>query len=98
MVSDAQPHQQAAAIIRSLTGAAREITRTITGGEIMNGGIHNGVRYDPQPASSSSSSSSERIAGTPFFGNTATTEELTVFERKTPAEAAAIAASDATDP
>ena len=47
MVSDYQPHQQAASILRSLTGAAREITRTVTGPEIMNGGIHNGVAYDP---------------------------------------------------
>ena len=31
------PHQQAAAILMRLTGSARELTRSMTGDEIMNG-------------------------------------------------------------
>ena len=38
IASEAQPHQQASMIIQQLTGAARELARTIEGHEIMYGG------------------------------------------------------------
>jgi len=47
MLTDLQPHQQAAAILMRLTGSARELARTITGPEILNGGVYEGVAYDP---------------------------------------------------
>ena len=41
------PPQQCAAIIRRLTGAAREAARSISADEIENGGYLNGQYYDP---------------------------------------------------
>jgi hypothetical protein len=45
--SDRAPHQQAVAILENLHGTAREITRTLSPTEIMNGGVQNGVHMDP---------------------------------------------------
>ena len=47
MLTDLQPAQQAAAIVMRLGGAARELVRSITPDEIMNGGIVNGMPVDP---------------------------------------------------
>ena len=47
MLTDLQPHQQCAAIIMRLGGAAREVSRMITPQEMINGGIRNGVQLDP---------------------------------------------------
>jgi hypothetical protein len=47
MLTDVQPAQQAAAIVMRLGGAARELVRSITPDEIMNGGIVNGMPVDP---------------------------------------------------
>ena len=47
MLTDMQPHQQAAAIVLRLGGAAREVARQITPQELMQGGIRNGVQLDP---------------------------------------------------
>ena len=47
MLTDLQPHQQAAAILMHLTGSAREITRSISGTEILNGGVFEGTFRDP---------------------------------------------------
>eukprot|EP00969_Alexandrium_andersonii_P269767 11923750-Alexandrium_andersonii.AAC.1 len=47
MVTDLQPHQQAAAVVLRLGGPAREMCRTITPQELTNGGVFNGVQYDP---------------------------------------------------
>ncbi len=41
------PHSQAAAILRSLQGAARLMARTLEPDEILNGGLVNGVHLDP---------------------------------------------------
>ena len=45
--TDLEPHQQCAAIISQLGGAARELARNITPQEVYNGGVINGVRLDP---------------------------------------------------
>jgi len=47
MLTDLQPHQQCAAIIMRLGGAAREMARQITPQEMMQGGVQNGVLVDP---------------------------------------------------
>ena len=47
MLTDLAPHQQAAAIIMRLGGAARDMARTITPQELINGGAVNGVQLDP---------------------------------------------------
>ena len=47
MLTDLQPHQQRAAIIMGLGGAAREMARMITPQEMVNGGLRNGVHVDP---------------------------------------------------
>ena len=47
MLTDLQPAQQAAAIVMRLGGAARELVRSITPDEILNGGQINGVQVDP---------------------------------------------------
>jgi hypothetical protein len=47
MLTDLQPAQQAAAIVMRLGGAARELVRSITSDEIVNGGQINGVQIDP---------------------------------------------------
>ena len=47
MLTDLAPHQQVAAIILRLEGAARELARTLTPQEITNGGMINGVMVDP---------------------------------------------------
>ena len=47
LLTDLQPHQQAAAILMRLTGAARELTRTMTGDEILQGAVVDGVHRDP---------------------------------------------------
>ena len=49
MLTDLQPHQQAAAVIMRLRGSARELGRTITADEIMNGGVINGQALGPVP-------------------------------------------------
>ena len=46
-LTDLQPHQQCAAIIMRLGGAAREMARMITQQEMAQGGIRNGVQVDP---------------------------------------------------
>jgi len=47
MLTDLAPHQQAAAIVMRLGGAARDLARTITPQEILQGGVINGIQYDP---------------------------------------------------
>ena len=47
MLTDLAPHQQCAAILTRLGGAARELARTISPQEIMNGGVINGQQLDP---------------------------------------------------
>ena len=47
IVSDLAPHQQCAAIISQLGGAARDLARTLSPNEVYNGGIVNGVQLDP---------------------------------------------------
>ena len=47
MLTDLQPHQQCAAIIMRLGGAAREMARMITPQEMVLGGVRNGVALDP---------------------------------------------------
>ena len=47
LLTDLQPHQQCAAIIMRLGGAAREMARMITPQEMVNGGMRNGVQVDP---------------------------------------------------
>ena len=47
MLTDLAPHQQVAAIILRLEGAARELARTLTPQEITQGGMINGVMVDP---------------------------------------------------
>ncbi|MFM7982071.1 MAG: hypothetical protein ACKPKO_22405, partial [Candidatus Fonsibacter sp.] len=46
MLTDLQPAQQAAAIVMRLDGSARELARSITPDDIMNGGVVNGVPVD----------------------------------------------------
>ena len=47
MLTDLQPHQQAAAIVLRLGGAAREVVRDITADEMMNGGVIHGQQLEP---------------------------------------------------
>jgi hypothetical protein len=47
MLTDLQPHQQCAAIIMRLGGAAREMARMVTPQEMAMGGLINGVAVDP---------------------------------------------------
>ena len=47
MLTDLQPHQQCAAIVMRLGGAAKEVARMMTPQEMMNGGIQNGIQADP---------------------------------------------------
>ena len=47
MLTDLQPHQQCAAIIMRLGGAAREMARMITPQEMAQGGVLNGIAVDP---------------------------------------------------
>ena len=47
MLTDLQPHQQCAAIIMRLGGAARDMARMVTPQELMNGGVRSGVALDP---------------------------------------------------
>ena len=47
LLTDLQPAQQAAAIVMRLGGAARELVRSITPDEMLNGGLINGVQVDP---------------------------------------------------
>ncbi len=47
MLTDLQPHQQCAAIILRLGGAAREMARMMTPQEMAVGGMRNGVAVDP---------------------------------------------------
>ena len=47
MLTDLQPHQQCAAIIMRLGGAAREMARMITPQEMAMGGLINGNAVDP---------------------------------------------------
>lgn len=46
LLTDRQPHQQCAAIIMRLGGAARELARVITPVEMVNGGMRHGVQVD----------------------------------------------------
>ena len=46
LLTDLLPHQQCAAIIMRLGGAAREMARMITPVEMVNGGLRNGVLVD----------------------------------------------------
>ena len=45
--TDRQPHHQVAAIIQRLTGMAKELARLMNPGELMHGGVINGVFVDP---------------------------------------------------
>jgi hypothetical protein len=47
MLTDLEPHQQCAAIVMRLEGAAREIARMMTPQEMFLGGMCNGVQDDP---------------------------------------------------
>ena len=47
MLTDLQPHQQCAAIITRLGGAARLVAKSMTAQEIATGGQRNGVQLDP---------------------------------------------------
>ena len=47
MGSDRSPHQQVIAVIDNLHGTAREMARTLSPAEILNGGVLNGVHRDP---------------------------------------------------
>ncbi len=47
MLTDLQPHQQCAAIVMRLGGAARGMALMMTLPEMMNGGLQNGVQVDP---------------------------------------------------
>ena len=47
MLTELRPAQQAAAIVMRLGGAARELVRSITPDEIMNGGVVNGIPVVP---------------------------------------------------
>ena len=49
MLTDLQPHQQAAAIIMRLRGSARELGRAITPNEIMHGDLIHGVHHESAP-------------------------------------------------
>ncbi|CAE7285370.1 NPF8.5, partial [Symbiodinium sp. CCMP2592] len=45
--TDLAPHQQAVATISQLGGPARDLARTLTPGELYNGGVINGQALDP---------------------------------------------------
>ena len=47
LLTDLQPAQQASAIVMRLAGAARELVRSTTPDEILNGGQINGAQVDP---------------------------------------------------
>ena len=47
LLTDLQPHQQIAAIILRLGGAAGELARSMTPQEMFQGGVVNGVQLDP---------------------------------------------------
>jgi hypothetical protein len=47
MLTDPQPHQQAAAIVMRLGGPARDMARMITPQDFNFGGMRNGVQLDP---------------------------------------------------
>ena len=47
MLTDLLPHQQCAAIVMRLGGAAREMARCITPQEMIHGGVRNGQQLDP---------------------------------------------------
>ncbi len=47
LLTDLQPHQQAAAVVMRLGGSAREAARTLSANELMHGGEIGGIRYDP---------------------------------------------------
>jgi len=47
LMTDMAPHAQAASIASRLGGTARELVRTLDPDEMFNGGIINGVHYDP---------------------------------------------------
>ena len=47
VVTDLSPPQQCAAIISQLGGAARELARTLSPGEVYHGGVVNGQHLDP---------------------------------------------------
>ena len=47
MLTDLQEHQQAAAIVSRLGGAARELTRGITPSELATGGQVDGIQLSP---------------------------------------------------
>ena len=47
LLTDLQPHQQAAAIVSRLGGTAREYARMLNPNELMFGGVQNGVHVDP---------------------------------------------------
>ena len=48
MMTDLAPYQQVAAVILRLSGAAKDLARTLTPNEILNGGISpTGVQLDP---------------------------------------------------
>ena len=47
LLTDLQPHQQAAAIVMRLGGAARELARMISPQEMMTGGMLQGQAVDP---------------------------------------------------
>ena len=49
MLTDLQPHQQCAAIVMRLGGAAREMARMISPQEMMHGGQVNGQNVGPVP-------------------------------------------------
>ena len=46
-MTDLLLHQQSAAIMFRLTGAARELARTLTPNEVIHGGVVNGQPMDP---------------------------------------------------
>ena len=46
-LTDILPHQQSAAIIFRFTGAAREMARSLTPNEVLNGGVIHGQPMDP---------------------------------------------------
>ena len=47
MLTDLQPARHVAAIVMRLGGAARELARSLTPAELMNGGIINGAQVHP---------------------------------------------------
>ena len=47
MLTDLTPRQQAAALVIRLTGAARDVARSLSQPELDFGGVYNGVQVDP---------------------------------------------------